>query len=140
MGKKENWFYKNLQITEGLKPESKHFQYFFMISEGGEKKCNYCVWVDDETLSSLAPSKNFQEVVTLKRKEWVAWVKGKIDKGDFRNLALRMEKTGQKETTLSEMKEKIGGLLNMAKSSFPENEKKAGALLNIAEFIRHRKH
>ena len=107
MGKKENWFYKNLQITEGLKPESKHFQYFFMISEGGEKKCNYCVWVDDETLSSLAPSKNFQEVVTLKRKEWVAWVKEKIEKGDFRNLALRMEKTGQKEINLSEMKEKI---------------------------------
>jgi hypothetical protein len=63
MEKEKKWLYKNLQITEGLKPESKHFQYFFVISEGGEKKCNYCVWMDDEALSCLAPS-----ISGLKRK------------------------------------------------------------------------
>jgi hypothetical protein len=107
MEKEKKWLYKNLQITEGLKPESKHFQYFFVISEGGEKKCNYCVWMDDEALSCLAPSKNFEEIVSWKREEWSKWVKEKIDNGDFRNLALKMEKTGQKEINLSEMQEKI---------------------------------
>ena len=107
MEKQKIWFYKNLHISEGIKPESKHFQYYFVISEEGEKKCNYCVWMDDEALSCLAPSKNFADIVSLKREEWSKWVKGKIDKGDFRNLALKMEKTGQKEINLSEIKGKM---------------------------------
>ena len=107
MGKENEWRYKDLQITEGRKPGSKQFQYFFAVSEGGEKKCNYCVWIDDEALSSYAPSTDFEEIVSLKREEWSTWVKEKIDKGDFRNLALKMEKAGQKEINLSEMKEKI---------------------------------
>jgi hypothetical protein len=78
-----------------------------VVSEEGKKKCNYCVWMDDEVLSSLVSSKDFDKVVSLKREEWSKWVKGKIDKGDFRNLALKMERTGQKEIDLSEMKEKI---------------------------------
>jgi hypothetical protein len=107
MEKGKNWLYKDLQITEGLKPGSKHFQYFFVVSEGGEKKCSYCVWMDDEALSNLTPSKNFEEIISFKRDEWSKWVKEKIDKRDFRNLVLKMEKTGQKEINLSDMKEKI---------------------------------
>ena len=107
MEKENKWLYKDLQITEGLKPGSKHFQYFFVVSEGGEKKCNYCVWMDDEALSSLALPMDFEEIVSLKREEWSTWVKEKIDNGDFRNLALKVEKAGQKEINLSEMKEKI---------------------------------
>jgi hypothetical protein len=107
MEKENTWRYKDLQITEGLKPGSKHLQYFFVVSEGAEKKCNYCVWMDDEALSSYAPSKNFEEIVSLKREEWSTWVKEKIDEEDYRNLALKMEKTGQKEINLSELKEKI---------------------------------
>jgi len=50
MGEK-TWSYKNYQVKEGLKPGSKHFQYFFVVSEKDKKKCNYCIWIDDETLS-----------------------------------------------------------------------------------------
>ncbi len=38
MREEKNWSYKNFQIREGLKPGSNHFQYFFVVSEGGEKK------------------------------------------------------------------------------------------------------
>jgi hypothetical protein len=37
------WIYKDHEIKEGLKPGAKHFQYFYLVSEGGQKKCNYCV-------------------------------------------------------------------------------------------------
>ena len=29
------WSYKNLSHKEGHKPGSRHFQYFFVVSEGG---------------------------------------------------------------------------------------------------------
>jgi hypothetical protein len=101
------WSYKNYQIKEGLKPGSKHFQYFFMVLEKDKKKCNYCVWIDDETLTGLSPSKEFEKIVSSKREEWGKWVQGKIDGGDFRNLVLKLEKTGQKEINLSEMEEHL---------------------------------
>ena len=59
MGKENTWRYKDLQITEGRKPGSKQFQYFFAVSEGGEKKCNYCVWIDDEALSCICSLHGF---------------------------------------------------------------------------------
>jgi hypothetical protein len=41
------WSYKSLSVKEGLKPGIKHFQYFFVVSERGQKKCKYCVWIED---------------------------------------------------------------------------------------------
>ena len=102
MVKGRMWSYNNLQINEGFKPESKHFQYFFVVSEKGKKKCNYCVWIDDENLGD-----QFEEIASLRREEWVRWVQGKIDRKDFRNLVLKIEKAGQKEIDLSEMEQKL---------------------------------
>ena len=58
------WSYKELEIEEGFKPESKHFQYFFLVSKGGEKKCNYCVWIDDDNLGRFSASKSFEEIIS----------------------------------------------------------------------------
>jgi hypothetical protein len=100
----KKWSYKNFDINEGLKPGSKHFQYFFVVSEKGKKKCNYCVWIDDENLAHFAThSKEFEEIASLKREQWKTWVQEKIDQSDFRNLVLKLEKSGQREIDLSEM-------------------------------------
>ena len=99
----EKWSYKKYQIKEGLKPRSKNFQYFFVVSEGIEMKCNYCVWIQDEALSRFDPSKKFEAIVSAKRQDWGKWVKGKIDKEDFRNSVLKFEKEGEKEIDLAEM-------------------------------------
>ncbi len=107
MTKEKGWSYKNHQIKEGLKPESKHFQYFFVVSEGGAKKCNYCVWIDDEHLTQFAPSKKFDEIASSQRDGWMKWVQEKIDRGDFRNLVLKLEGGGRREIDLSEMEKKL---------------------------------
>jgi hypothetical protein len=107
MAGETRWSYKNLDIDEGLKPGSKHFQYFFVVSEKGKKKCNYCVWIDDENLTHFTQSKEFEEIASLKREQWRKWIQGKIDQGDFRNLVLKLEKTGQQEIDLSEMEKKL---------------------------------
>ena len=107
MENERSWVYKNLEIKEGLKPGIPHFQYFFKVLASGEKKCNYCVWIDDESLSHFAPSKEFEEIATSQRKDWSEWVQGKIDQGDFRNVVLKLEKTGRKEINLNEMEEKL---------------------------------
>ena len=107
MQKEKVWSYGNFQVREGLKPESEHFQYFFVISEGGEKKCTYCIWVEDEALSRFAPSKKFDEISSSGREDWNKWVRAKIDHGDFRNRVLKVEKSGQKEVDLTEMKGKL---------------------------------
>jgi hypothetical protein len=108
MPREKMWSYKNLDISEGLKPGSKHFQYFFVVSEKGKKKCNYCVWIDDENLGHFTTqSKEFEKIASLKKDQWKKWVQGKIDQGDFRNLVLKLEKTGQREINLSEMEEML---------------------------------
>jgi len=107
MAREKRWSYKNLDIDEGLKPGSKHFQYFFVVSEKGKKKCNYCVWIDDENLTHFTQSSEFEEIASLKRELWKKWVQGKIDKQDFRNLVLKLEKTGQREIDLAEMEEEL---------------------------------
>ena len=104
---KENWSYKGFQISEGLKPGSKHFQYFFVVSEGSEKKCNYCVWIDDEALSRFDKSEKFDSIISSQKGNWNRWVREKIDQGDFRNRVLRYEKEGHTEVDLSELKEKV---------------------------------
>jgi len=101
------WSYKDFEINEGFKPGSKHFQYFFAVSEKGKKKCNYCVWIDDENLTQLTNSNEIEGIISLKREEWSKWVQTKIDKGDFRNLVLKLEKKGQKEIDLDKSEKKL---------------------------------
>lgn len=101
------WTYKNHEIEEGLKPGSKTFRYFFKILEHGEKKCNCCVWIADDALGKFDPAKNFEGIVTSQKETWQKWVKAKIDKGDFRNRALKIGKQGQLEINLSDMSDHI---------------------------------
>lgn len=101
------WSYKNYKIEEGLKPGSKSFRYFFRVLEGEDKKFNCCVWITDEALSKFDPGKEFGAIVTSQKDSWQQWLKGKIDGGDFRNRALRIEKDSQVEIDLSEMKDQI---------------------------------
>jgi hypothetical protein len=108
MAGEKGWSYKNLDINGGLKPGSKHFQYFFVVSEKGKKKCNYCVWIDDENLTHFATQSNeFEEIASLKKDQWRKWVQEKIDQGDFRNLVLKLEKNRQQEIDLAEMEKKL---------------------------------
>ena len=100
-----NWVYKNYQINDGLKPASKHFQYFYVVKEGTEKKCNYCVWIVDEALSRFDKSKDFSAIASSQKEGWNNWVKGKIDAVDFKSKVLKYDLEGQKEIELSEMTE-----------------------------------
>lgn len=97
------WMHKGYEIKEGLKPGAKHFQYFYLVSEAGEKKCNYCVWIEEDALSLFDPAKNYNAVVSSQRDAWSNWVRGKIDASDFRNIVLKIEKDDQKEIDLAEM-------------------------------------
>jgi hypothetical protein len=104
------WSYKSLRVKEGLKPGSKHFQYFFVVSEGEQKKCNYCVWcvwIEDEALSRFSASKDFKAILDSHRGNWSKWVKEKIDQKDFRNMVLMFDKEGHKEMDLDKMDKKL---------------------------------
>jgi hypothetical protein len=107
MTKSRIWSYKNLGIKEGLKPKSKHFQYFFVVSEKGKKRCNYCVWVDGRDLSRFSSSGSFEEIVSSQREEWSQWVREKIDQKDFRNLVWKLEEEGPREINLEDLSEKL---------------------------------
>ena len=100
----KKWTYKNYEIKEGLKPESTTFRYFFVVSENGMKKSNYCVWIKDDALSRFDQSKNFDTIISSQRENWSTWIKKKIDAQDFQNRALKFDKTGETEINLSEMK------------------------------------
>ena len=99
------WSYKNYQIKDGLKPGSEHFKYFYAVSEKGQKKCHYCVWITDEALSRFDESLNFAAIVSSQRDVWNKWVKGKIDKRAFDSKVLKIEKDGEKEIELLEIPE-----------------------------------
>jgi hypothetical protein len=101
------WSYKQFQVKEGLKPGSPHFQYFFVVSEDGVKKCNYCVWIEDDALSRFHESKDFSSILSSFRDQWSAWVKSKIDQGDFRNVALVLGKSGEEEIDLALRKDHV---------------------------------
>jgi hypothetical protein len=97
------WSYKNYRIKDGLKPGSTHFQYFYVVSEEGKKKSNYCVWIEDGALSRFGEPANFAAIVSAQRESWDRWVKGKIDEGDFGSKVLKYSSDGAKEIELSEM-------------------------------------
>ena len=101
------WSYKDLEVKEGFKPKSKHLQYFFVVSKGGDKKCNYCVWIDDDQLSHFSTSTSFEEIISSQRDKWTQWVRDKIDQGDFRNLVWRFGKAGQQEVSLEDLDKKL---------------------------------
>jgi hypothetical protein len=97
------WSYKNYQIKDGLKPGSRHFQYFYVVSEEGKKRSSYCVWIEDEALSRFEEPGDFASIVSTQRESWDKWVKGKIDEGDFGSKVLKFGPDGVKEIELSEM-------------------------------------
>lgn len=99
----KKWTYKNYEIQEGLKPGSKTFRYFFVVSEKGMKKSNYCFWIKDEALSHFDQNKNFDTIIASQRENWSKLMKDKIDAQDFQNRALKFDKTGVTEINLSEM-------------------------------------
>ena len=101
------WTYKNFEISEGLKPGSKTFRYFFKVLESGQKKCNYCIWIVNDALTRFDPSKDFNAIVASRKDTWHQWVKAKIDGGDFRNRALKFEKAGEQEINLSDMSDHV---------------------------------
>ncbi len=101
------WKYKDLDVREDLKPGSSHFQYFFLVTEKGRKRCNYCIWIEDDALSRFDRSRDFESIVSAKREEWKGWVKEKIDQRDFRNLALKYDMQGQVEIDLTAAPEKL---------------------------------
>ena len=103
----KQWTYKNYEIQEGLKPGTKTFRYFFLVSENGIKKSNYCVWIKDDALSRFDQSKNFDSIITSQRENWNKWIKGKIDAQDFQNRALKYDKAGETEINLAEMNEHV---------------------------------
>jgi hypothetical protein len=100
----KEWVYRDYRIRDGLRPGSKHFQYFYVVSEGEERKYNYCVWITDEALASFDRSEDFNSIVASKREDWNKWVEEKIDAGDFGSKVLRIDRKGEKEIELSEMK------------------------------------
>ena len=99
----KKWTYKNCEIQEGLKPGSTKFRYFFVISEKGMRKSNYCFWIMDEALSRFDQFKNFDTIIASQRENWSNLIKEKIDAHDFQNRALKFDKTGETEINLSEM-------------------------------------
>ncbi len=101
------WQYKGLDVKENLKPGSRHFQYFFVVTQEGQKKCRYCVWIEDKALSRFDRSKDFQSIVSRNREDWEGWVKEKIEQADFRNLALKYGEEGQVEIDLDAAPHKL---------------------------------
>jgi hypothetical protein len=101
------WSYKNFTVEEGLKPGSKRFQYFFVLSKTGKKVCNYCVWIEDEAMPRFDGSTDFDGIVGSHREDWSRWVREKIDQEDFRNMVLLFDDQGQKEIELDKMDRKL---------------------------------
>ena len=108
-GKKmeKKWFYNDYQVEEGLKPGSKNLQYFFKVAKGGEKKCNFCIWIEDEALSRFDKSKNIGAIISSQKESWRRWVQEKIDEGDLKSKVLQFGKKGQEEVDLSELIEHL---------------------------------
>lgn len=101
------WFFKGLRVKEGLKPNTSHFRYFFVVSEGEQKKCNYCVWIEDEALSDFDLTGDFKAILASHKEDWSQWVKEKIEQKDFRNVVLRFGKDGREELDLEKIDTKL---------------------------------
>ena len=84
-----------------------HFQYFYSVSEGSEKKCKYCIWIEDDALVTHDPSRDFDAIASGYAEQWRQWVREKIDGSDFRNLVLKHGVEGRTEIDLEAMDEKL---------------------------------
>jgi len=65
------------------------------------------VWIDDDHLPLFGQSKGFEAIVSSHRAEWSRWVQEKIDRQEFRNVVLKLEKYGRREINLQEMEERL---------------------------------
>ena len=107
----KKWNYKGFEIEESLKPGAKRFQYFFRIEEEGTKKCTFCVWMTDDIVNTKSSKESitdkFEEIIMSDRESWIKWVKEKIDKGIFNDLAIKISISGEEEIKLSEISERV---------------------------------
>ncbi len=99
----QHWTYKGYDIRDGLKPDTKHFQYFYVVSEQSNKKANYCVWITKDALTRFEGTGDFDAIIASHRDNWKKWVQKKIDAGDFENKVLKFSREGEEEIELSEM-------------------------------------
>lgn len=97
------WYHKSYQIKDGLKPGSLQFQYFYVVSEQGNTRCHYCVWITDEALPLLDGSRNFDAIVSSRRESWNQWVKENIDQGMLESKVLKIDPNGASEVALADM-------------------------------------
>jgi len=97
------WYHKSYQIKDGLKPGSPQFQYFYIVSEQGNTRCHYCVWITDEALTHLDTSRNFDAIVASRRESWNQWVKDNIDQGMLESKVLKIDPNGESEVALADM-------------------------------------
>jgi hypothetical protein len=103
----KKWEYKDYEVSGGLKPGSDKFRYFFVVSQGSEKKCRYCVWIDDDALSQFDPSGDFDAIISSHEQDWNQWVKENLDKEDFNNLVRKFDKSGEQLFNLEDTDEKL---------------------------------
>ena len=103
----DTWSHRGFEVRAGLKPGSGHFQYFYVVSRGREKKCKYCVWIEDEALAGFDTGKDFESIASSNRDQWNAWVRDKIDREDFRSMVLKYDRSGSQEVDLEQMDEKL---------------------------------
>ena len=114
----KTWFHKGFRIDEGLKPGSRSFRYFFNVSEKDQKKCNYCIWIEDDALVRFGPSREFESIVSSFSGQWEQWAKDKIDANDFRDIVLRHDTKGEVEIDLEKMDKKLTVDLGVAQELF----------------------
>jgi hypothetical protein len=103
----ETWSHRGFEVRGGLKPGSRHFQYFFVVSRGREKVSKYCVWIEDDALSGFDPAEDFESILSSNKEQWNGWVKEKIEKENFRSTVLKYDKSGSQEVDLEQMDEKL---------------------------------
>jgi hypothetical protein len=78
-----------------------------VVSEGVQNRWRYCIWIEDEALSKLDPDGNWDAIVDSNREAWLAWVKGKLDSGDLRDVVLKYGAEGKSEVDLSTLDQKL---------------------------------
>lgn len=110
------WEYRGYEIDEGMKPhdanfKDDHYQYFFIVKKGGERKFKFCIWANKEALQKDPEIAEETRLTGHKIPEFIyrmaqARVKEKIDREDFENCLLEHSEKGLNELPLDELNEK----------------------------------